>query len=37
MYIFNFTGFSSVIHILTKYRNMLDIVGNGDLTLLLTS
>ena len=33
MYIFNFMGFSYVIQILTKYRNRLDIVGNGDLTL----
>ena len=30
-------GFSSVIQILTTYRNMLDIEGNGDLTLLLSS
>ena len=37
MYIFNFTGFSSVIQMLKTYRNMLDIMGNVDLTLLLSS
>ena len=36
MYIFNFTGFNYVITFLTTYRNRLGIVGNGDLTLLLT-
>ena len=37
MCIFHFTEFSSVIQMLTTYRNRLDIVGHADLTLLLTS